>query len=202
MRIARELHDVVAHSVSEMVVQASGVRCQLHADQSREREALQAVEKIGHEALSELRRMVGVMQLDGDGPGELTPQPGLAGLDRLVAQFEQEGLPITLRVEGERPELSTGVDLSAYRIVQEALANTLKHANGAHAEVVVRYVADRVEVEIADNGPGLNGRGRTEGHTLVGMRERVALCGGTLETGPRDGGGCVVRARLPVGARA
>ena len=159
LRIARELHDVVAHSVSEMVVQASGVRCQLHADQSREREALQAVEKIGHEALSELRRMVGVMQLDGD-------------------------------------------DLSAYRIVQEALANTLKHANGAHAEVVVRYVADRVEVEIADNGPGLNGRGRTEGHTLVGMRERVALCGGTLETGPRDGGGCVVRARLPVGARA
>ncbi len=198
-RIARELHDVVAHSVSVMVVQASGVRRLLHDDQEREREALLSVEQIGREALSEMRRMLGVMRTGEENRPELTPQPGLKYLDRLIAQVEEAGLPVTLRVEGDRPELPAGIDLSAYRIVQEGLTNALKHAKGAHAEVVVRYGENGVEVEIADDGPGSNGS-QSDGHGLVGMRERVALYGGTLDAGPRDGGGFVLRAQLPVEA--
>ncbi|MGZ4332948.1 MAG: sensor histidine kinase [Gaiellaceae bacterium] len=196
-RIARELHDVVAHSVSVMVVQASGVRRLLNADQERERDALLSVEQIGREALTEMRRMLGVMRTGEEKRAELAPQPGLSHLDRLIAQVEEAGLPVTLRIEGERPELPAGIDLSAYRIVQEGLTNALKHAKGAHAEVVVRYGEDGVEVEIADDGPGANGS-RSDGHGLVGMRERVALYGGTLAAGPRDGGGFVLRAQLPV----
>ena len=198
-RIARELHDVVAHSVSVMVVQASGVRRLLHDDQERERDALLSVEQIGREALTEMRRMLGVMRTGEEKPADLAPQPGLRYLDRLIAQVEEAGLPVTLRIEGERPELPAGIDLSAYRIVQEGLTNALKHAKGSHAEVVVRYVEDGVEVEITDDGPGTNGS-RGEGHGLVGMRERVALYGGTFAAGPRDGGGFVLRAQLPVEA--
>ena len=197
-RIAHELHDVVAHSVSEMVVQASGVRCRLNDDQVRERDALRSVEQIGRDALTEMRRMLGVMP--GAGEVELAPQPGLAHLDRLVAQMETAGLPVTLRVEGGRASLPVGIDLSAYRIVQEALANALTHANCAHADVTVRYAGDVVEVEVSDDGSGLNGSGRSEGESLAAMRERVALYGGNLETGPRDGGGYLVRAQLPVEA--
>ena len=201
-RIARELHDVVAHSVSVMVVQASGVRRLLRDDQQREREALLSVEQIGREALKEMRRMLGVMRTGEEKAAELAPQPGLRHLDRLVAQVEEAGLAVTLRVEGERPELPAGIDLSAYRIVQEGLTNALKHAKGAqHAEVVVRYGDDGVEVEVADDGPGVNGsHGDGDGHGLVGMRERVALYGGTLDAGPRAGGGFVLRAQLPVEA--
>ena len=196
-RIARELHDVVAHSVSVMVVQASGVRRLLKDEQHREREALMSVEQIGRQALTEMRRMLGVMRSGEDAPAALAPQPGLQHLDRLIAQVEEAGMPVTLRIEGERPELSPGIDLSAYRIVQEGLTNALKHAKGAHAEVLVRYIDSSVELEIADNGPGVtNGDGM--GHGLVGMRERVALYGGTIEAGPRDGGGFVLRAQLPV----
>jgi signal transduction histidine kinase len=198
-RIARELHDVVAHSVSVMVVQASGVRRLLREDQEREREALMSVEQIGRQALTEMRRMLGVMRTGEEQPAALTPQPGLQHLDRLIAQVEEAGLPVTLRVEGERPQLSPGVDLSAYRIVQEGLTNALKHAKGAHAEVLVRYVDTSVELEISDDGPGTPA-GDGMGHGLVGMRERVALYGGTLEAGPRDGGGFVLRAQLPVEA--
>jgi signal transduction histidine kinase len=202
-RIARELHDVVAHSVSVMVVQASGVRRLLRADQEREREALLSVEHIGREALAEMRRMLGVMRAGEEKPAELAPQPGLGHLDRLIAQVEEAGLPVTLRVEGERPELPIGIDLSAYRIVQEGLTNTLKHAPGSHAEVVVRYGENAVEVEVADDGVGaVNGSRADGGHGLVGMRERVALYGGTLDAGPRDGGGFVLRAQLPVEARS
>jgi signal transduction histidine kinase len=202
-RIARELHDVVAHSVSVMVVQASGVRRLLHDDQERERDALLSVEQIGREALTEMRRMLGVMRTGDAKPADLAPQPGLRHLERLVAQVEEAGLPVTLRIEGERPELSAGIDLSAYRIVQEGLTNALKHAKGSHAEVVVRYGDDGVEVEISDDGAGVNGSGpRSEGHGLVGMRERVALYGGVLEAGPRDGGGFVLRAQLPVEPRS
>ena len=198
-RIAHELHDVVAHSVSEMVVQASGVRYSLTDDQERQREALRSVERIGREALTEMRRMLGVMPAAGDDqPAELTPQPGLAHLDRLIAQMENAGLPVTLHVEGDRPALPVGIDLSAYRIVQEGLANALTHANCAHADVTVRYAGDGVEVEIVDDGSAVNGSGRSEGESLAGMRERVALYGGKLETGPRAGGGYVVRAQLPV----
>jgi len=200
-RIARELHDVVAHSVSVMVVQASGVRRLLHADQEREREALMSVEQIGRQALTEMRRMLGVMRTGTEQPPALAPQPGLQYLDRLVAQVEEAGLPVSLRIEGELPELSPGVDLSAYRIVQEGLTNALKHAKGARAEVVVRYIDSSVELEISDDGPGVpDGDGM--GHGLVGMRERVALYGGTLEAGPREGGGFVLRAQLPAEARA
>ncbi|MDX6476347.1 MAG: hypothetical protein QOH95_1858 [Gaiellaceae bacterium] len=200
-RIARELHDVVAHSVSVMVVQASGVRRLLKEEQHREREALMSVEQIGRQALTEMRRMLGVMRSGEEAPAALAPQPGLQHLERLIAQVEEAGLPVTLRVEGDRPELSPGVDLSAYRIVQEGLTNALKHAKGAHAEVVVRYIDTSVELEIADDGPGVPG-GDGMGHGLVGMRERVALYGGTIEAGPRDGGGFVLRAQLPVEGRA
>jgi signal transduction histidine kinase len=200
-RIARELHDVVAHSVSVMVVQASGVRRLLKDEQHRERDALLSVEQIGRQALTEMRRMLGVMRTGEDQPAALAPQPGLQHLDRLIAQVEEAGLPVDLRVEGERPELSPGVDLSAYRIIQEGLTNALKHSKGAHAEVVIRYVDSSVQLEITDDGAGrLNGDGK--GHGLVGMRERVALYGGTLEAGPRDGGGFVLRAELPVDARS
>jgi signal transduction histidine kinase len=200
-RIARELHDVVAHSVSVMVVQASGVRRLLAEEQHREREALLSVEQIGRQALTEMRRMLGVMRSGEESPAALAPQPGLQHLDRLIAQVEEAGMPVTLLVEGDRPELSPGVDLSAYRIVQEGLTNALKHAKGARAEVVVRYIDSSVQLEIADNGPGIPS-GDGMGHGLVGMRERVALYGGTIEAGPRDGGGFVLRARLPVEGRA
>jgi signal transduction histidine kinase len=199
-RIARELHDVVAHSVSVMVVQASGVRRLLKDDQEREREALVSVEQIGRQALTEMRRMLGVMRTGEDQPAALAPQPGLQHLDRLIAQVEEAGLPVTLHIEGERPDLSPGVDLSAYRIVQEGLTNALKHAKGAHADVVIRYVDGLVQLEIADDGIG-SPNGTPGGHGLVGMRERVAVYGGTLEAGPRDGGGFVLRAELPVEAR-
>ena len=199
-RIARELHDVVAHSVSVMVVQTSGVRRLLKEEQHRERDALLSVEQIGRQALTEMRRMLGVMRSGEEVPAALAPQPGLQHLDRLVAQVEEAGLPVTLRVEGERPNLSPGVDLSAYRIVQEGLTNALKHAKGARAEVLVRYIDSSVELEIADNGPGAPS-GDGKGHGLVGMRERVALYGGTIEAGPRAGGGFVLRAQLPVEGR-
>jgi len=199
-RIARELHDVVAHSVSVMVVQASGVRRLLRDDQEREREALLSVERTGRQALSEMRRMLGVMRT-GEESAALAPQPGLQNLDKLVAQVEQAGLPVTLRIEGERPELSPGIDLSAYRIVQEGLTNALKHSKGARAEVLIRYGDDGLHLEITDDGTAeANGDGL--GHGLVGMRERVALYGGTLEAGPREGGGFVLRADLPVEARS
>jgi signal transduction histidine kinase len=200
-RIARELHDVVAHSISVMVVQASGVRRLLAEGQEREREALLSVERIGREALAEMRRMLGVMRPDEQQPLSLTPQPGLQHLDRLIQQVEQAGLPVHLRVEGPPVDLPAGIDLSAYRIVQEGLTNALKYAQGAHAEVVVRYVDDGVELEVADDGPGANGA-ELDGHGLAGMRERVALFGGTLDAGPREGGGFVLRAQLPVGVRA
>ncbi len=198
-RIARELHDVVAHSVSVMVVQASGVRRLLSEDQEREREALLSVERIGRDALAEMRRMLGVMRTGEEQPMSLAPQPSLQHLDRLVAQLEEAGLPVTLRVEGTRPDLPPGIDLSAYRIVQEGLTNALRHGDGAHAEVVVRYGDTAVEVEIADDGPGAN-NDELDGQGLAGMRERVALYGGTIAAGPREGGGFVLRALLPVEA--
>src|SRR5260221_10652914 len=162
-RIARELHDVVAHSVSVMVVQASGVRRLLKEEQHRERDALLSVEQIGRQALTEMRRMLGVMRTNGDQVPSLTPQPGLLHLERLIAQIEEAGLPVTLRVEGRRPELPPGIDLSAYRIVQEGLTNALKHSRGGHAEVVVRYVDDAVQLEITDDGVGANGDGAGHG---------------------------------------
>jgi signal transduction histidine kinase len=201
-RIARELHDVVAHSVSVMVVQTSGVRRLLREEQRREREALLSVEQIGRQALTEMRRMLGLMPTGTEDHAALAPQPGLQHLDELIAKVEAAGLPVTLRLEGERLQLPPGVDLSAYRIVQEGLANALKHAHGSQAEVVVRFDERSLHLEVVDDGEGGEGVPGELGRGLVGMRERVALYGGTLEAGPRDGGGFVLSADLPIEVRS
>jgi signal transduction histidine kinase len=199
-RITRELHDVLAHSVSVMTVQASAVRRLLTPEQEREREALMTVEETGRQALAEMRRLLGIMRTDEEPPA-LAPQPGIGTLPELVEQVRQSGLPVELTVEGTPVKLPAGVDLSAYRIVQEALTNTLKHAGPAHAWVAVRYAGEDVEIEVANDGSS-NNPGDGSGHGLVGMRERVALCGGELRSGPRPGGGFKISARLPVAGGA
>ena len=196
-RIARELHDVVGHAVSVMTVQAAGVRMLLNPEQQREREALLVVEQTGRQALAEMRRMVGVLRsLEEDAP-DLAPQPGLQQVDKLVEQARNAGLPVELRVEGEPVELPAGVDLTAYRIVQEGLTNATKHSRAKHAEVLVSYDDGHVEVTVSDDGEG-GGGGDSGGHGLVGIRERVSVYGGELEVGPRQEGGFALRARLPI----
>jgi signal transduction histidine kinase len=195
-RIARELHDVVGHSVSVMTVQAAAVRRLLEPDQDREREALLVVEQTGREALAEMRRMVGVLRRPEEAPA-LAPQPSLEHLDKLVAHTRETGLPVELRVEGMPAQLPAALDTTAYRIVQEALTNAVKHANASRAEVVVRYRNGTVELIVSDDGDG-DGDGGGSGHGLVGMRERVSVYGGELEAGPQAGGGFRLRATLPV----
>jgi signal transduction histidine kinase len=195
-RIARELHDVVGHSVSVMTVQASAVRRRLTPDQEQEREALEIVEQTGREALAEMRRLVGVLRRPEEAPA-LAPQPSLEHLDRLVAQARESGLPVELKVEGDPSQLPPGVDLTAYRLVQEGLTNAIKHARASRADVVVRYEDGAVEISVVDDGDG-GGAGGGGGHGLVGMRERVAVYGGEIEAGPRAEGGYALRARLPV----
>ena len=196
VRIARELHDVVAHAISVIVVQARGGRRSLATDPEETREALDTIEATGSAALAEMRRLLGMLRRD-DEEIALAPQPSLRFLDTLAGQVREAGLPVELSIEGEPVELPPGVDLSAYRIVQEALTNALKHAGPATARVVVRYGDHDLDLEIADTGVGadLNNGG---GHGLAGMRERVSLYGGKIEAGPRDGGGFAVRARLPL----
>jgi signal transduction histidine kinase len=195
-RIARELHDVVGHSVSVMTVQASAVRRLLEDDQEKEREALLVVEQTGREALAEMRRMVGVLRRPEEAPA-LAPQPSLEHIDKLVAHAREAGLPVQVRIEGTPEQLPAGIDLTAYRLVQEGLTNALKHARAGHAEIVIRYGDGHVELTISDDGTG-DGDGHKGGHGLVGMRERVSLYGGELEAGPKAGGGFRLRARLPV----
>jgi signal transduction histidine kinase len=195
-RIARELHDVVGHSVSVMTVQASGVRRLLRPEQEREREALLIVERTGREALAEMRRMVGVLRRPEESPA-LAPQPSLEHLGRLIEQAREAGLPVNLRVEGNSFELPPGVDLTAYRLVQEGLTNAVKHARATQAEVVVHYGDGEIEVIVSDNGTGV-GNGDGGGHGLVGMRERVSVYGGELDAGPQRGGGYRLRAKLPI----
>jgi signal transduction histidine kinase len=195
-RIARELHDVVGHSVSVMTVQASAVRRLLQPDQQREREALLIVERTGREALAEMRRMVGVLRRPEEAPA-LAPQPSLEHLGKLVEQARDAGLPVELRVEGEFVQLPAGVDLTAYRLIQEGLTNAIKHAHATLAEVLVRYKGDHVELAVSDDGSG-GGGGDGGGHGLVGMRERVLVYGGELEAGPRPSGGFRLRAKLPI----
>jgi signal transduction histidine kinase len=197
-RIARDLHDVIAHSVSVMTVQAGAARVLLAREPERAREPLLSVEETGHQALAEMRRLLGILRTE-DGEAKLAPQPGLADLDRLLEQVRRAGLPVHLSLEGTRRPLSPGVDLAAYRIAQEALTNAIKHAGPARAHVCVRYAADAVELEITNDGRA-GARGGQGGHGLVGMRERAALYGGELEAGQRHGGGFIVRARLPVEA--
>ena len=196
-RIARELHDVVAHSVSTMVVQAQAGEAMVDNGSERVREAFVAIASSGRQALGELRRMLGLLRDEERDPA-LDPQPGLTQLRALVDQMRAVGLPVDLTVEGEPHPLSVGVDLCAYRIVQEALTNTLKHARPANARVTVRYRANDVELEVLDDGHG-NTNGAPAGHGIAGMRERTRLYGGTLETGVRPDGGFAVRARLPLG---
>jgi signal transduction histidine kinase len=197
-RIARELHDVVGHAVSVMTVQASGVRRLLKPDQQREREALEIVEQTGREALAEMRRLVGVLRRPEEAPA-LAPQPSLQHLDRLVEQAGEAGLPVDVKIEGKAIELSAGLDLTAYRLVQEALTNSIKHADATRAEVVVRYGDGVVELLVSDDGRGASdGKADGGGHGLVGMRERVAVYGGELEAGPRPDGGYALHARLPL----
>jgi len=171
-RIARELHDIVAHAVSVMVLQ------------------------VGRAALTEMRRLLAVMRRDGD-PAELAPQPGLDGLGSLVKDIGRAGLPVELHVEGEPFALPRGIDLSAYRIAQEALTNALKHADASHADVTISYAPDEVQIQVRDNGHGAmtsNGHG----HGLIGIRERVKLYGGEMTAGTASGGGFVLSTRLPV----
>ena len=197
-RIARELHDVVGHAVSVMTVQASGVRRLLQPDQEREREALLVVEQTGREALAEMRRLVGVLRRPEEAPAR-APQPSLRHLDRLVEQAREAGLPVEVQIEGEAIELPPGVDLTAYRLVQEALTNAIKHARATSAEVLVRYGDGAVELLVTDDGRGVSdGKAESGGHGLVGMRERVAVYGGELEAGPRPEGGYSLQARLPL----
>ena len=196
-RIARELHDIVAHSVSTMVVQAGAERRVLDDGQASTREVLLSIERTGRQAMGEMRRLLGMLRKD-DQELALAPQPSLAHVDLLVDQIRAAGMPVELRVEGEPVPLPPGVDLSAYRIVQEALTNALKHAGPARAIVTVRYDKHELTLEIADSGRGaVNGNGG--GHGLVGMRERVALFGGELDAGSRAGRGFAVQARLPLG---
>jgi signal transduction histidine kinase len=194
-RIARELHDVVAHSVSTMVVQAEAGGALLERDVARARDAFVSITASGRQALAELRRMLGLLRA-ADGQAALVPQPGLTDLGALVEQMRRVGLPVELVVEGEPRRLPPGVDVSAYRIVQEALTNTLKHALPARAQVTVRYGNVDVEVEVVDDGDA-RANGSRGGHGIAGMRERARLYGGTLETGRRAEGGFSVRARLP-----
>jgi signal transduction histidine kinase len=194
-RIARELHDVIAHSVSVMTVQAGAVRRLLQPGQERERLALEAIESTGREALTEMRRLVGLLRRQGTVP-DFSPQPSMRAVDVLVGTIREAGLPTELAVEGEPRELAPGVDLAAYRVIQEALTNALKYAGPARAWVTVRWREDEIEVEIANDGSS-EAVGDGTGHGLIGLRERVALVGGTIESGPRAGGGFVVTARLP-----
>jgi len=199
-RIARELHDVIAHSVSVMTVQAGAVRRRLRPDQDQEREALEAVEGTGRQALTEMRRLVGLLREQGAMP-EFSPQPGLGTIDSLLDGVRAAGLPVDLEVEGAPHELPPGVDLAAYRVVQEALTNALRYAGPAHAWVSVSWSHDELALEISNDGR-TDGDGSVGGLGLDGMRERVSLYGGEIESGPRDGGGFVVRARLPIGEAA
>ncbi|MDQ1483996.1 MAG: hypothetical protein QOF35_2072 [Actinomycetota bacterium] len=198
-RIARELHDVIGHSVSVMTVQASAVRRLMRPDQTRERIALETVEATGREALAEMRRMVGVLR-SADDDQNLAPPPTLDHLGQLVENFRQAGLDVALESEGETVPLPPGLDLTAYRLVQEALTNTLKHAHATRAVVRFSYQQDSLLLSVCDNGLG-SAADTQPGTGLLGMRERVDVYGGDLAAGPAKGGGYELRAALPLAAR-
>ena len=198
VRIARELHDIVSHSISVVAIQTQAVRRRLGPEYAREAQDLAAVETTARQALAEMRRLFGVLRSKGESPS-LAPQPGLGELDRLLEQVRAAGLPVELRVVGERIELPPGVDLAAYRIVQEGLTNALRHASAQHASVSLRYLPTMLEVAVEDDGRGPSGR--EGGHGLVGIRERVALYDGTVDFGPAPGAGSRLAATLPVRER-
>lgn len=194
-RIARELHDVVAHAVSVMVVQSAAGDSLLDTAPARARESFRTIESTGRAALVELRRLLGLLRSDED--SWLEPQPGLSGLDALVGRVRDAGLVVEVEVDADTSAgIPAGLDLAAYRLVQEALTNVLKHADASSVAVRVRRVGDAIELEVHDDGRGF---GATNGgHGLLGMRERVAMFGGELSAGAADGGGFRVQARLPL----
>jgi signal transduction histidine kinase len=194
-RIARELHDVIAHSLSVIVVQAAAADDVFDARPDRVRQSLRAIETTGRAALEELRTLIGSVRGD---QASYAPTPGLADLDALIEQVQTAGLAVTVTIEGEPSPLPQAVDLSAYRVAQEALTNTLKHANASRAEIALRWHDDQLDLEIHDDGAGSTANG--PGHGIVGMRERLVALGGTLAAGPAAGGGFTVLARFPVGA--
>ena len=199
-RIARELHDIVAHAMSVMVLQVGAVRHRLPQSLTEDKDALRDVEKAGRAALAEMRRLLGAMHDGGD--VELAPQPGLDNLDALAERVSRAGLPVHLQVEGDVVQLPRAVELSAYRIVQEGLTNSLKHAKASRADVTVRYGAEDLELEVRDDGVGTSSSDGL-GHGLVGIQERVKIYGGEMLVGAGSKGGFVLTARLPLeGQRA
>jgi signal transduction histidine kinase len=201
-RIGRELHDVIGHSISVMGVQAGAVRRVLAPELEREREALLAVERTGRDAVTEMRRLLGFLRPDDAEAPPTEPLPTLKRLDDLVVELRRAGLDVELRIEGELDDLSAGRALTAFRIVQEAFTNALRHAPGAHVRAALRRTPGELRIEVVDDG---NGRSPVSpdggGYGLIGMRERVALYGGTLEAGPRSDRGFAVVARLPTADR-
>lgn len=197
-RIARELHDIVAHSVSVMVLQVGAVRHRLAGAPPEDREALEDVERTGRTALAEMRRLLGAMRREGD-EVELAPQPGLGNLEDLAEQVGRAGLPVRVHVDGEPYPLPGALDLSAFRIVQEGLTNALKHARASRAEVTVSYGPGELGIEVRDDGDGQSAdRGDGKGHGLVGIRERVKVYGGEMTADTAGDGGFVLSTRLPV----
>jgi len=195
-RIARELHDIVAHALSVMVLQVGAVRHKLPAELSEDTDALRGVERTGRAALAEMRRLVGAMREDGEQPGR-APQPGLGSLATLVEEVGRAGLPVQLEIDGDPLPLPPGIDISAYRIVQEGLTNALKHAHASRAQVAVHYGADELRIEVCDDGRGA-ADGDGHGHGLIGIRERVKLYGGEMAAGTGGDGGFILTTRLPL----
>jgi signal transduction histidine kinase len=201
-RIARELHDVVAHSLSVIVVQADGASAGAERQPEAAAAALRTIGDTGREALGQMRRLLGVLREDGDADDAgRAPQPGVAELDPLVEQVARAGVPARLSVEGPPRPVADAIDMTVYRVAQEALTNVLKHAGAvSRVDVVLRYLDDAIELLVRDDGRGAQAASNSPGHGLVGMRERVDLQDGTLVTGPRDEGGFEVRALIPTSA--
>jgi signal transduction histidine kinase len=195
-RIARELHDIVAHAVSVIVLQVGAVRHNLPETLAQDKDALKGVEHTGRTALTDMRRLLGAMRGDGDDL-DLAPQPGLGSLDSLLGEFGRAGLPARVHVDGEPFPLPSALDLSAYRIVQEGLTNTLKHADASHADVLVRYRSHELRIEVRDDGRG-SSTSDGPGHGLVGVRERVKIYGGAMTAGAAAGGGFILSTRFPL----
>jgi signal transduction histidine kinase len=204
LRIARELHDVVSHTIGVISVQAGVAAHLLHRRPDKAADSLAAIRQASDEALGELHAMLGVLrQGDGDGgPAPLAPAPGLAELDALVAQAAGAGIEVKVAVEGEPRRLPSAVDLACYRVVQESLTNVVRHAGASRAEITVSHHTGQVVIEVTDDGRAVssNGNGNGSGQGILGMRERARALGGSLEAGPRPGGGFRVRATLPLGA--
>jgi signal transduction histidine kinase len=195
-RIARELHDVISHSVGVMMVQAGAARQVLRHDPEAAARSLESVEGAGREAVDELRRLLGLLGDEQNAP--LAPQPGLSSLAGLVERVRSAGLPVELQVEGDARSLPAGLDLAAYRIVQEALTNALRYASGAPTRVLLHYYERDLKLEILNEGDEAASTSELPGRGLIGMRERVALYGGEIEAGRRPGGGYAIRARIPL----